>query len=219
MSHFSVLILGDDPEMQLHPFAELTAADGPAAEDHRAEFVIDAPAGTFADTARAIIADLETGSPELVDEYRALLAGEGPEAVLRRWFGGGPGPDGDWGRYTNPSAKWDWCVLGGRFQGLLRLLPGKSGVSGQRSWTNADEPVIPGSCDQARCGDIDWPATRQQFTPFAVLKDGEWHEQGEAGWFGAVANAKDDAAWAAEADALLQDLPPATLVSVWDCHV
>ena len=36
------------------------------------------------------------------------------------------GCDVDWrtgkrGYWQNPNAKWDWCVVGGRFSGLLRL--------------------------------------------------------------------------------------------------
>ena len=67
---------------------------------------------------------------------------------------------------------------------------------------NENLPVIPGTCDQARCGDIDWAATRQHLPPPRRPQDGEWHQQGEMGWFGCVA-AKANAAWEAEVDALL----------------
>lgn len=110
-------------------------------------------------------------------------------------------------------------MLGGRFQGLLRLLPGKSGVCGENSWTNDGKPQDPNACDQAMFGDIDWPATRQEFTPFAVLKYGEWSEQGEMGWFGCIADPKADAAWEQEVDALLKDLRLKTPVAVYDCHI
>ena len=39
------------------------------------------------------------------------------------------------------------------------------------------------------------------------------------GWFGCVSDPKREEAWAAEIDALLKDLPPETLVSVYDCHI
>lgn len=39
------------------------------------------------------------------------------------------------------------------------------------------------------------------------------------GWWGAVIDPKEEAAWEANVDALLKDLPPETLVSVYDCHI
>jgi hypothetical protein len=219
MSHFSVLILGDEPEEQLEPFAELSAIDGPLAEDWRAAFVTEVPRDRFAAAAREITVAAEAAGMPYAPRYRRLVQAADYAALFTDFFGGESGPDGDWGYYANPAAKWDWFVLGGRFQGRLRLLPGRRGFSGERSWFNEDAPVLPNTCDQARAGDIDWAATRKVFTPFAVLKDGEWFEQGEMGWWGCVIAEKTDAAWAEEVAALLQGLPPETLVSVYDCHI
>ena len=58
-----------------------------------------------------------------------------------------------------------------------------------------------------------------KLTPFAVLKHGEWYEQGEMGWFGVAANMLDDAAWEEEVSRLLADVPADELVSVYDCHI
>jgi hypothetical protein len=219
MSHFSVLILGDEPEEQLEPFAELSAIDGPLAEDWRAAFVTEVSRDRFAAAAREITVAAEAAGAPYAPRYRALLTAENYRELFADFFGGDLGPEGDWGYYENPRSNWDWYVLGGRFQGRLCLLPGRRGVSGERSWTNADAPVLPGSCDQASAGAIDWAATRKTFTPFAVLKDGEWHARGEMGWFGCVADPQADADWQAEADALFSGLPPETLVSVYDCHI
>lgn len=56
-------------------------------------------------------------------------------------------------------------------------------------------------------------------TTFAVVKNGEWYERGEMGWFAFVANEKDAAAWHGEVTALLADLSPDTLISIYDCHI
>lgn len=220
MSHFVVLIIGPDPEGQLDPYWELGLSQDEIAEDYRAEFAIDAPAGTFEAKAREIIAGNEADNPELTAAYRKLLAAGRIEEILEDWFGGQKNDAGDWGYYRNPQAKWDWFVLGGRWRGSLHLLPGRTGVTSEEGYD--EEPVLPGTCDQARFGDIDWAKTRHptgKLTPFAVLKNGEWYEQGEMGWFGVAANMLDDAAWEEEVSHLLADVSADELVSVYDCHI
>jgi hypothetical protein len=219
MSHFSVLILGDDPEGQLDPYWELDLPADELPEDYRAEFTTLVATGAFETKAREIIAGIEASRPELAASYQKLLADGRIEAILEDWHGGQKNADGDWGYYRNPQDKWDWFVLGGRFSGLLHLLPGRAGVSGENRRTPDGGAAAPGRCDQARFGDIKWAQTRTAFTPFAVLKDGEWYEQGQMGWWAIVSNAKADAAWEEEVDALLADLLPETLVSVYDCHI
>jgi hypothetical protein len=220
MSHFSVLIIGPDPEWQLEPFAELSALDGPLAEDYRAVFEVEVFKADFAAIGQEIVTRAEYERQGDLPHLRELLAAEDYQEIFARWFGGELGPEGDWGFWSNPDAKWDWFMLGGRWQGRLRLFPGRSGTSGECSWTNDGAPEDPNAFDQARADVIDWPATRQDFTPFAVLKDGEWYEQGDSGWFDSpTADPAADAAWEAGVDALLKELPPETLVSVYDCHI
>lgn len=54
---------------------------------------------------------------------------------------------------------------------------------------------------------------------FAVLKDGEWYEKGEMGWWGCVSNEKDIDEWNNQFDKLLEELPDETLLSIYDCHI
>jgi len=70
------------------------------------------------------------------------------------------------------------------------------------------------------------PETREQFikrhasiTTFAVLKDGEWYERGEMGWWGTVSNEKNSDEWEAQFEKLINDLPDDTLLSLYDCHI
>lgn len=62
-------------------------------------------------------------------------------------------------------------------------------------------------------------ARRRAIVPFAVLKDGEWYERGEMGWWGAVSNEKDPEEWAEQFEKLFDALPDDTLVSIYDCHI
>ncbi len=54
---------------------------------------------------------------------------------------------------------------------------------------------------------------------FAVLKDGQWYESGEMGWWGMVSDKKADEEWEAEWRKLIEDLPDDTLLSVYDVHI
>lgn len=98
---------------------------------------------------------------------------------------------------TNPQAKWDYYVLGGRWRGFLRL---KSGLQ----------------ADQALKGNTDLEQTP---TPHAVVIQGRWYERGDMGWWGCIHDAKDEAAWRREFTALVNALPADTLLSAFDCHI
>jgi hypothetical protein len=53
----------------------------------------------------------------------------------------------------------------------------------------------------------------------AVLINGQWHQQGEAGWWGAVHHDKDPETWHALFWNIFNSLSPDTLLTVVDCHI
>jgi hypothetical protein len=54
---------------------------------------------------------------------------------------------------------------------------------------------------------------------FAVLKDGQWFERGTMGWWGCVADEKNENDWNSQFSALIDSLPEDTLLTVVDCHI
>lgn len=55
---------------------------------------------------------------------------------------------------------------------------------------------------------------------YAVVKDGEWYERGQMGWWGISHNEKDTDDWNAELAKLLDGLDPeATVLTMVDCHI
>ena len=58
-----------------------------------------------------------------------------------------------------------------------------------------------------------------EFSTFAVLKDGEWYENGSMGWWGVVSDEKEEHSWKQEFEKLVRGLPEDTLLSVYDCHI
>ena len=54
---------------------------------------------------------------------------------------------------------------------------------------------------------------------FAIVKDGEWFERGEMGWWGVVTNESDRSEWCAKYNELLNGLSDDTLLTLVDCHI
>ena len=59
------------------------------------------------------------------------------------------------GYWRNPNARWDWYTIGGRWRGLLKLLPGKSGTYGIDCAKEERQRLEPGRCDSALVSDCD----------------------------------------------------------------
>lgn len=59
--------------------------------------------------------------------------------------------------------------------------------------------------------------------PFAIVKDGKWHERGSMGWWGCVSDEKDRYEWNKQVaklyDELYDELDPDTIVTLVDFHV
>lgn len=53
--------------------------------------------------------------------------------------------------------------------------------------------------------------------PYAVVKDGVWHEKGTMGWWGISVD--EDASWPAKVAAMLESLDDEEWITVVDCHI
>jgi len=139
-------------------------------------------------------------------------------------------------------AKWDWWCEGGRWSDRLVTRGGRAcnsttigdldldamRAAGRRRAEGWWEEAM--KREDGRGREILYgigPATTKEqylrqhetFNTFAVLKDGQWFERGQMGWWGAVSNEKDADKWQAEFDKLLASLPPETKITVIDCHI
>lgn len=132
MSHFVVAVLShtpEDVEKLLAPYCEST--DDP----EYLEFVTAA---------------------ESMDEIRGKYAQEKrPDETLEhfvsRYYGYTYNEELDeCGRICNPDAKWDWWMIGGRWEDMLVLKPDRTGYR-----TEGRLMVNSGRCDQARLCDVD----------------------------------------------------------------
>jgi hypothetical protein len=62
-------------------------------------------------------------------------------------------------------------------------------------------------------------AAKQRTTPFAVLTAEGWAEKGRMGWFGMVADEKDQTDWTDRVQVLIDRAPGDALFSLYDVHI
>lgn len=62
-------------------------------------------------------------------------------------------------------------------------------------------------------------AAKQRTTPFAVLTDDGWAEKGRMGWFGMVADEKDQSDWTERVQRIIDAAPDDALFSLYDVHI
>lgn len=159
MSHFTVLVLGDDVEEQLAPYDEnirvaprrsyVDAEDVERARDHYLAQDVEKPEGFDPDKPESFW-ESWSGQPLRLDQV-------GNPYVLSSY---------------NESSKWDWYTIGGRWAGALLLKPGAKAVTApdlsgwQWDQVSAEEKaeILASPCaDQAYKGDIDIDGMRQKY--------------------------------------------------------
>ena len=174
MSHFPVMVIGDCPEDQLAPYHEFecTGKDddyvqdldktGDALDEYEARKAEYPTIAAFCKAWYGLNPVRLGEEPDLENEHKygyAVIddAGNLVEAVDR----------------TNPNAKWDWYVLGGRWTGYFQLKDEASGEVGRPGLMT--EPAEAGYADSARKGDIDFDAMRAAAREKAAERYDEFH--------------------------------------------
>lgn len=247
MSHYAVLVVGDNVEKQLEPFWELDLTQADAKKDPRAEFEVEY-------------------TKEQADEYRLETAKKYPDRgyeemtekeFMKSFCNQEYNEEGGYGWYRNPNAKWDWFVIGGRWSGYLKAKEGCRGELGDTFRTSPERRESlnsKGFYDVLKKGEVDFEGMKKQaiemavehwgkqivtvedlegkgekkkdfvkrnsgISTFAIVKDGQWYERGSMGWFGCVSDEKPDDQWEEEWNKLILNLPDDTLLTLVDCHI
>lgn len=235
MSHFSVLVIGGNPEEQLAPYQENNMGDCP-------EQYLE-----FFDVTDEYLKEYQE-NPEHQKEYPNF------EAFMHSYSRYEKNDDGRYGYRENPNKKWDWYQLGGRFGNSLILKDGRFAnqakakdiswqmmeerrrIEAERDWQaftiwlNSENR---GNChthfkwgvqsDKEKKDEYEskesFMERRRSFTTFAVVKDKQWAEKGSMGWWACVSNEKPPTEWQAQFRAIIESLNEDELVSVYDCHI
>lgn len=138
MSHFAILVVGDDVESQMEPYYE--TSEGEYAE--------------FNWCGEEVQEGWDALTPEEKDEYDSI------DEYAYRYFGYEQNIDGEYGYYSNPNAKWDWYEIGGRWTGKLKLKKGATGEVGSPGILTPDAKE--GYVDSAYKKDIDFEGMRDE---------------------------------------------------------
>ena len=215
MSHFSVLVVGDDVESQLEPFVEEVDEDS-----SYAEIILKVKKDEAEEYRKTQLGMDFWKKPEKQDEKEKLLK-ESIVAFMKEYCGLIQDKNNDWGYLGNPNAKWDWYQIGGRWAGSLLFKEGKKGTKGEPSLLMKDFEYTENSADQGIKKDIDLEKMRKEdiIPTFAILIDGKWYQEGEMGWFGMASNLKDSKEWHKEFDKLLEKVSGNKLLTIVDCHI
>ena len=145
---------------------------------------------------------------------------------------------------TNPNAKWDWWVEGGRWDGWLMTKDGKHCNRCKVKELDFDGMRINDMVDMAKwyIREVEkaklekrkpmfwgWekkPTIKHYMesanhfpTPYAVLHDGNWYAKGEMGWFGIDDKNYSEEEWEEGFKEFISKLDPETEITIVDCHI
>ena len=281
MSHYTVLVIGEDVERQLAPFDENIEMP-----EYKNDIVSEDEKKSFTETYTNFEEGKDYGakSEEEAKQNSKLSFEELYKKYGKDWNGSRWRKETNrvWANYStyNPDSKWDWFEIGGRWAGSLKL---KKNVDKSKydevnfsyGWSEEEkEKVIKARfIDSALKKDIDFshdkkaykkalrfwelkvekqePKTKEdkeiikwdlykpsyykkryktkenyaklesEFSTHAILKDGEWVEAGQMGWFGCSSATPRQEGKFAEGfyDKFIKDLPPETKLTIVDCHI
>lgn len=165
MSHFSVLVIGDNIEEQLAPYDENIEVP-----EYQDELVSAYDMYRFIQSYTTLEEDKHYGpkTEKEVEENKKLTFEQLYEKYGDNWNSNSwrKNNEGLWAEFStyNPKSKWDWYSIGGRWSGQFKL---KEGCKGEIGEPGCYEGVFPEKMaeykekmtkfvDAAKKGDIDW---------------------------------------------------------------
>ncbi len=198
MSHFCVLVIGNEFEQQLSPYDENIQVEPYHNEKYN---------------------ETSTYNPKskwdwysVGGRYRGQLLLRNPEAEK---IIGRPGifqnePIGD----TDVALKADID---------FEAMDARSRVQAEQTWDELqNDPTMPKFLYDIREDDTRESYLERQagpWAPYAIVKDGEWYEQGKIGWFGTASDEQEPKDWQEIVDSLIQNSEPDALFTIVDCHI
>jgi len=191
MSHFSVLIIGDDIEAKLAPYDENLEVP-PYIFQTRAELEKER---------KEIIEEAKNPPQDSYMDYSKYTDKMGLAEFAMAYHDAEIDTEGNLLSIYKPDSKWDWYAIGGRWEGMLTTKEG--------------------ACtDQARLNMLDLNS-EEFFTFAVITEDGLWHEKGEMYFFGNSSETEEEAEewkktyW----DRFIKTLSGDILLTVVDCHI
>lgn len=162
MTHYMVLVVGDNPSAILAPYSHHTKMP---------RRIIQTGDAVRKDMIEKIKMAKEK-DPNCLRPHEKELLGINPDDMsdmiqwAKKWFAEEVDSEGNLWSDENQNEKYDYFVIGGRYAGSLILLPGREGKKGKKSWVHGqDDPYCTDNhirVDQARVEDIDWRSMKRE---------------------------------------------------------
>jgi len=133
------------------------------------------------------------------------------------WSGGKLDEEGNGLSTYNPDSKWDWYVIGGRWDGAIKgdrieSTDGGFNFGDEHHEVTNNLTTVKDLLELIKSG--------VQPSPFGIVSSGgEWYEKGEMGWFGCVKDEKEQDDHNKELIAVLEVENPDDWVVGLDCHI
>jgi len=162
MSHFTVLVIGEDIEDKMAPYDE--GLDVPPYIDQTKE--------TLEKERLELIEEAKNPPQDSTPDYSVYTEDISLAEFAKVYHCAEVDSDGNLLTTYNPKSKWDWYVVGGRWAGMLTLESGDS-------------------CDQARLSMLNL-VKKEFFTYAVITEDGRWHEMGRMGWWGCSSETEEE---------------------------
>jgi hypothetical protein len=117
----------------------------------------------------------------------------------------------------NPKSKWDWYVVGGRYDGVIMNNRRQSNDGGFNF--SEDHHILGNNIISVKEYLKIAQDHAEDIIPFAIVTpDGEWCEKGRMGWWAIVSDEKDEEKWLYEATRIIKKYPDYYIIGV-DCHI
>lgn len=174
MSHFTVLVIGENPEEQLQPYHEYECTG------IKDQYVFDVD--KTEEVSKWLLEELFVGESKKDGKLDSHFSEKSASEELKSFskikrqeylemkgtdifeeikdYHGYEFKDGKWIRFTNPNKKWDWYQLGGRWTGFFKLKLGANGETGEPGIMTASAEK--GYADVALKKDIDFEFMRNE---------------------------------------------------------
>ena len=232
MSHYLLLIVGENPEEQLKPFDANKEVKHIISREELIQSSKDhIEAYEKGESWQSWLKEREKykkmGKQEYVDrieknflEELKWTDEEHLNHIHKRYDKELINKDGSVISTYNPKSKWDWYQIGGRWQGILKLKKGKTGENGTLPLHYTDHVIAEGTADKALKGDIDWEDERlKDFIPSAILKDNEWHEDDNNEYWDDLYDKKFKTKFEKKYEEIFNSIKDDELITIIDCHI
>jgi hypothetical protein len=188
--HFSGIVVGNDVDKELEPFADYTEVS---------------PYKIFLEPDEII--QMAEHYDIKLDDLQSLCN------EMKDWMGEAGfvenGQLGFWSK-QNPNAKFEWYKIGGRCKDFLRL---KKPRKSFWSFLGA-KPTL--TVDQAMIEEVDLDDLRVKNPLYFILMNGQWYKEGQS--LVDSLDGKIDLEWQKQYRILIDSIPPNTKITIVDIH-